>query len=328
MFTAPQRTVTALVLASPALKSEADEPKVGKDPRPVWIVHAADKAESAEATKRRLLDRCDKTDVTMTSFPVLEKLPAAHLAAFARYAQVLDTLADLGSGATRPPEQGVQRIRGLQVLVRGRDLLKDPDLGLNQPVALRYAANTAELDRAFLADLRDKAKALVQDRDALAAQIEKTLAEARAAGERRLDVIRKSKLDEPRRKAAIERFCQENFPWPDLVQAAQAAPQGAPAAPAKPGGQTGKPAADKAKDGKTVTEADFLAIMRGRCVRCHRETGTVDGLKQKHWLVPGQPDRSAAYTVIGKHRKAGATYHNVPEQEKQAIHDFIDGLKP
>jgi hypothetical protein len=54
----------------------------------------------------------------------------------------------------------------------------------------------------------------------------------------------------------------------------------------------------------------------------------VDGLKQKHWLVPGQPDRSAAYTVIGKHRKAGATYHNVPEQEKQAIHDFIDGLKP
>jgi hypothetical protein len=31
--------------------------------------------------------------------------------------------------------------------------------------------------------------------------------------------------------------------------------------------------------------------------------------------------------MLGRHRKAGAAYHNVPEEEKKLMHDFIKARK-
>lgn len=76
-------------------------------------------------------------------------------------------------------------------------------------------------------------------------------------------------------------------------------------------------------------EKAFMAIMKQRCVRCHRQVaGTMDSLVSKRWVVAGQPQKSPAYTIIGKHGKEGGKYHNVSEAEKKAIHDFIANSEP
>lgn len=76
-----------------------------------------------------------------------------------------------------------------------------------------------------------------------------------------------------------------------------------------------------------VTEADFLKVMKDRsCVRCHPTCKSVADLKARNWLNPGQPEKSAIFTVLGKAKKGGK-YHDVSQAEAIIIHDFIAGLK-
>ncbi|RPI59945.1 MAG: hypothetical protein EHM48_08055 [Planctomycetaceae bacterium] len=93
---------------------------------------------------------------------------------------------------------------------------------------------------------------------------------------------------------------------------------GTSAAPAKPA--TSQPTAT------TPTEAELLAITKARCISCHPAAcKNVTEMKNKSWIVPGQPDKSKLYTILGKTKKPG-TYHDVTAKEKVTIHDFIVAL--
>lgn len=80
--------------------------------------------------------------------------------------------------------------------------------------------------------------------------------------------------------------------------------------------------------GGAVAEADFLKLVNTRCARCHAQrVRSLEAIKANRWIEPGNPERSPIYTVIGKHRKPGGTYHNLSDQEKQTIREFIVNLK-
>lgn len=72
-----------------------------------------------------------------------------------------------------------------------------------------------------------------------------------------------------------------------------------------------------------VSEADFMRVMRQSCVRCHRVCDSVDTLVASGWLRPGEPDRSRVFTNLGKHRKPEGDYHNLPEEDRRIIREFI-----
>ncbi len=78
-----------------------------------------------------------------------------------------------------------------------------------------------------------------------------------------------------------------------------------------------------------LSEAEFLKLLNVRCGKCHAQRiKDMAAIKANKWMEPGQPDKSPIYTVIGKHKKAGGTYHNLSAAEKQAVSDFIASLKP
>lgn len=64
------------------------------------------------------------------------------------------------------------------------------------------------------------------------------------------------------------------------------------------------------------------------CVRCHRnQCKSLDTLVNIRWLVPGQPQASPVYKVIGVHKNPKGTYHNMPPADKQVVFDFIKQMK-
>lgn len=80
---------------------------------------------------------------------------------------------------------------------------------------------------------------------------------------------------------------------------------------------------------KIPTQAEFQAVMDRACVRCHRKAAiSVAAQKQVRWIVPGRPEQSRTYTVIGKHRKAGSTYHNLTGEEKALVYTYIKAGAP
>jgi hypothetical protein len=84
------------------------------------------------------------------------------------------------------------------------------------------------------------------------------------------------------------------------------------------GGSTGT------KPKQPVDSKPFMDVMNRACVRCHKVVcGSVDEMVKRRWLVPGKPDGSIVYTIIGKHRKQGATYHNLSDQDKKTVRDFV-----
>ena len=88
------------------------------------------------------------------------------------------------------------------------------------------------------------------------------------------------------------------------------------------------PAADEDKDDTPAaaapTEKEFVAVLRKRCLRCHRKnSASVEAAFKARWFVAGEPEKSRMVRTIGKHRKKGGTYHNLTDKEKQIIYDFI-----
>ncbi|HUT56775.1 MAG TPA: hypothetical protein VNA25_02745 [Phycisphaerae bacterium] len=103
-----------------------------------------------------------------------------------------------------------------------------------------------------------------------------------------------------------------------------------PSAPSsRPAGSTSAPATrpkrphPPATQRSRVTEADFLRVMRANCARCHRPCASVQELKRRKWLIPGKPDASPVYKVIGRHKRAGARYHNLSEADRKVVRDFV-----
>ncbi len=85
--------------------------------------------------------------------------------------------------------------------------------------------------------------------------------------------------------------------------------------------------ADDKQPDAVPTEAEFMKVM-DKCVRCHKKPcASVDALKQAKWIVPGKPESSSVYKVIGKCKKVGGTYHNLSDEEKKTVNDFIKNLK-
>jgi hypothetical protein len=74
-------------------------------------------------------------------------------------------------------------------------------------------------------------------------------------------------------------------------------------------------------------EAKFLKVTE-KCVRCHKnQFSSTDNLKTIKWVVPGKPDASPIYKVIGKNKSTNGTYHNLTDAEKATINDYIKNLK-
>ncbi len=87
------------------------------------------------------------------------------------------------------------------------------------------------------------------------------------------------------------------------------------------------PKADDKQAAAVPTEAEFMKVINDKCLRCHRKACTsLDTMKQMKWVVPGKPENSPAYKVIGKNRKPGGTYHNLTDAEKKVVNDFIKNM--
>jgi mono/diheme cytochrome c family protein len=73
-----------------------------------------------------------------------------------------------------------------------------------------------------------------------------------------------------------------------------------------------------------VTKQQFMNVMNQSCVRCHHnQCGSVEGADRANWLVPGHPEQSRLYTIIG----AGRGVHNLSDANKKIVHDFISQMK-
>jgi hypothetical protein len=75
--------------------------------------------------------------------------------------------------------------------------------------------------------------------------------------------------------------------------------------------------------GKGASLAQFQAVMNQFCIRCHPACRTVQQQVQKNWIVPGRPEQSKTYTCLGVNKRKGGTYHNVPDQTKKIVYDYI-----
>lgn len=84
----------------------------------------------------------------------------------------------------------------------------------------------------------------------------------------------------------------------------------------------------EAPEKKEVTEKEFMRVMKQSCVRCHRKPcKSVKNLIKFRWLKPGNPEKSPTYTIIGKHRRKNGKYHNLSEEDKNIVYEFIRTYK-
>ena len=75
------------------------------------------------------------------------------------------------------------------------------------------------------------------------------------------------------------------------------------------------------------SEAEFVKVT-GKCTKCHgKQFSSTDNLKKIKWIVPGKPEASPIYKVIGKNKKPNGTYHNLPDAEKATVNYYIKNLK-
>lgn len=82
-----------------------------------------------------------------------------------------------------------------------------------------------------------------------------------------------------------------------------------------------------AKVATVPSEADFTKVT-GKCVQCHNvQFSSMDKLKEIKWVVPGNPEASKIYNVIGKNKKPNGTYHNLTVMEKATLKEYIKNLK-
>lgn len=92
----------------------------------------------------------------------------------------------------------------------------------------------------------------------------------------------------------------------------------------------GKQAVDNKTAEKTAIvplETEFVKVTE-KCTQCHQgQFSSTDNLKKIKWVVPGKPEVSPVYKVIGKNKKPNGTYHNLTTTEKATINDYIKNLK-
>jgi hypothetical protein len=73
--------------------------------------------------------------------------------------------------------------------------------------------------------------------------------------------------------------------------------------------------------------AEFTKVT-ARCLKCHtRQFSSTDNLIKIKWIVPGKPEVSPIYKVIGKNKKPKGTYHNLTNAEKLTVSAYIKNLK-
>jgi hypothetical protein len=73
-------------------------------------------------------------------------------------------------------------------------------------------------------------------------------------------------------------------------------------------------------------EAEFVKVTE-KCTKCHaKQFSSTDNLKKIKWIVPGKPEASPIYKVIGKNKKPNGTYHNLTGSEKATVNDYINKL--
>ena len=79
--------------------------------------------------------------------------------------------------------------------------------------------------------------------------------------------------------------------------------------------------------GIVPTGAEFIKVTE-KCAKCHaKQFSSIASLKEVKWIVPGKPEISPAYKVIGKNKRPNGTYHNLTEAEKSTIYNYIKNLK-
>ena len=79
--------------------------------------------------------------------------------------------------------------------------------------------------------------------------------------------------------------------------------------------------------GIVPTGADFIKVTE-KCAKCPvKQFSSIASLKEVKWIIPGKPEISPAYKVIGKNKKPNGTYHNLTEAEKSMIYNYIKNLK-
>jgi len=80
-------------------------------------------------------------------------------------------------------------------------------------------------------------------------------------------------------------------------------------------------------NGIVPTGADFIKVTE-KCANCHKKQfSSIAALKEAKWIVPGKPEISPIYKVIGKNKKKDGTYHNLTEAEKSTLYNYIKNLK-
>lgn len=92
---------------------------------------------------------------------------------------------------------------------------------------------------------------------------------------------------------------------------------------------------DKQVVGNTSTDipeiatsgADFIKVT-SKCAKCHtKQFSSITSLKELKWIVPGKPEISPIYKIIGKTKKKDGTYHNLSDTEKSTVYNYIKDLK-
>lgn len=308
LFARDASLADALVLVNPDPPGDAAATEMGKslsEARPCVILASPAATKGAEAAKAALTKRTEKADIVEAELADGSAFPLAHVATVMRWTTPAATLrrGQSSLAAAPVPASGPARIEALKSLLELQAVAAQVAAGLEAPVSLKEMAAApavAKTDEFFTA-LQERFKLLEPIGKDVEAKAAKKLEAAKEAATKQVPAIQASLMKAPaeKREAARKKFQEENFPWPDLLPELPAA----------------------------VTEQQFVDVMKAKCVRCHaRQTASVqDGVKAR-WIVPGKPESSPTYTIIGVHKKPGAKYHNLTDEEKKIVHDFIQQM--
>jgi len=308
LFARDATLAETLVLVDPSPmdnQGAADLGKVTADARPCILLASPTAAEGAEAAKTAIRTRCEKADILEAPLPEGHAFPLLHVANVLAWSTPAAELrrGQAALGTSRVPSAGPRRIDTLQSLLHLQAAAAQIAAGLKAPVTLKGApgAPAVAKDDALFKSLQLRMKLLAPLAEDMQTKAGRKLDAAKAAAERRVPaVVASMKRTSPARQRAIrQKFLDENFPWPDML------PEISP----------------------PVTEQQFQDVMNAKCVRCHRRCRTVQEQVRSGWIRPGLPERSPTYTTIGVHKKSGAKYHNLSDEEKRIVHDFIQQMQ-
>jgi len=308
LFTRDASLADTLVLVNPdplpdaALSEMSSAPA---DARPCVLLASTAAAKGAASIKAALTKRNEKVDVVEASLTDGSAVPLAHVATAMKWtvpAAVLRRGQPL-IGTAPVPALGQPRIDTLKSLLELQAVAAQVAAPFDGSVNLKEmpAAPAVAKTDPFVTTVENRYQqldAVAKDMSAKAAQ---KLEAAKDAAAKQVPALtaKLSRTPVAQREAVRQKFLDENFPWPDLVP------------PLEP----------------PVTEEQFMAVIKSKCARCHpKATPSVQSLIAARWLVPGKPNQSTTYTVIGVHKRPGGTYHNLSDADKKIVRDFIEQM--